>query len=151
MRTTLRFTSVVAGVALLFLWAAVILWGMDWLSTSRAVSKRIAVQTTAAAPQAILPTPRAVAAAPQPAAPPSRPVADAAPPMAPAAAVSTPRPPAAVHVVVGPASTRGAAVSTTAHVDEEHTDRRHDDHRGGRGHGDGGGRHSEGSGGGRDR
>jgi len=79
MRTTLRFTSVVAGVALLFLWAAVILWGMDWLSTSRAVSKRIAVQTTAAAPQAILPTPRAVAAAPQPAAPPSRPVADAAP------------------------------------------------------------------------
>jgi hypothetical protein len=158
MRTTLRFTSVVAGVALLFLWAAVILWGMDWLSMSQGVNRRIAVQARGAAPQAAAAAPPAAVSAPRASAPAPEPGAGSGPPMVPAAAVSAPRPaatrPAApVHAIVAPASTSRAALSLSlaARVGEE-ADQPHGDRRAGRGHDAGDGRHSEGRGGGdRDR
>jgi hypothetical protein len=143
LRTTLRFTSVVAGVAALVLLAAVILSGNDWLSTSPGVKRHIAVQTS-------LPAPQASASAPQASAPTPQPGADSGPAAAPPAPAAAPRPAAVVvPATVGQASTGRAAV-TMAHVDEEHTHqpaggRRGD--RGDRGHDEGRDRHT----GGRDR
>jgi hypothetical protein len=147
MRTTLRFTSVVAGVAALILLAAIILSGKDWLSTSPGVNQRIAVHTSAPAPRPGAPTPLAIASAPQAAAPAPHPGAWSGPDMAPAATVSTPQPAAAVHAVVGQASGGRAALSM-ARADEERADHSAGHRRSGHGHDVGGDRRTPGRGGG---
>src|SRR5690349_13734185 len=114
MRTTLRFTSVVAGVAALVLLAAIILSAQDWLSTSPSVNKQVAVHTSA-------PTPRARPPIMQ-ASPTTPPVAAPTPPVALAATVSTPRPTVALgHPAVVQASIGRPAVKI-AQIDEKHAD-----------------------------
>jgi hypothetical protein len=150
LRTTLRFTSVVAGVAALVLLAAVILSGNDWLSTSPGVKRQIAVQTSVPAPRASAPAPQASGSAPQAGAPTSQPNAGSGPATAPPARAAAPRPAAVVvPATVGQAST-GRAAAIMVHVDGEHAhqpagDRRGDrGDRGDRGHDGGRDRHTGG-------
>jgi len=139
MRTTLRFTSVVGGVAALILLAAVILSAQDWLSTSPRASQRIAVHTSA--PRA-LPT---TASAP-PTAPAPQPTDVAPPPVAPAVAVATPPPTAAVVQAASVQAPAGRPAVSMAQVAGKH-----DDHRSSGGHHDHGGDGQQGGDGGGDR
>ena len=85
MTTTLRFTSMVGGAAVLILTVAAVLTAKDWVSP--AIPHRIAVQTA-------VPTPPTSAPAPQ-TSPAPQPGDNRGQDAAPAAAVSTPQPPAA--------------------------------------------------------
>jgi hypothetical protein len=135
-RTTLRFTSLVAGLAGLVVLAAIILSANDWLSTPPGVNERIAIRTSAPAPQSSAPVPQAPASAPQPAAPEPQPV-------------SAPQPIAAV---VAPPQVAPAAVSVRQ-LDEQQAVRQagHHHDRGENGGHDGGGRHGDGGGSDQDR
>jgi hypothetical protein len=140
MRTTLRFTSIVAGVAALVVLAAIILSANDWLSTPPGVNARIAVRASAPAPQLKVPSWRVVAPTPQPTPTPTEPVATSEPALAPAAPVPAPQPvAAAVHVAVAPPAVR-MAPENHQHGDQP-AGHRHDS---GGGHDGGGGGHGGG-------
>ncbi len=137
MRTTLRFTSVVGGVAALVLLAAIILSATDWLSTPPAANQRTAGQASVPSPLATAPAPQASAPAPQPG-------AGAGPARAPAATVSTLRPAPAAVVVQAVVSAPQAREEPAGQLaDDARADRGRG---GGRGNGGGGltaGKHDE--------
>jgi hypothetical protein len=153
LRTTLRFTSVMAGVGLLILWAAIILSANDWLPTSSNAHRRTAVQASvpapqifAPAPQAIAPLPQTGAPAPAPSAPPSQARSDSVPEVVRPAAVSAPRPPTAVvQLAVRPASRVRAAMHMAPH-DEEQPDQPAGNRQNDVGHGHGRDQHGGGRG-----
>jgi hypothetical protein len=144
MRTTLRFTSVVGGVAALIVLAAVILSANDWLSSSSGHNQRIGARTSAPAPQFGTPAAQPTLA-PQPTAPPPQPLAAPQP----AAAVVQPAAAPAPAVPVVHVAVAAPAVSV-GHGDEDQAlrpaQRRGGD--GGHGHDRGDGGHTGGRGGG---
>src|SRR5215472_11503994 len=134
LRTTLRFTSVAAGVAALILLAAIILSANDWLSASPNSKQQIAVKPSLFAPQVTAPAPQ--------------PGAASGPETAPPATVSTPRPTTPVILAAAGQASTGRAAVTTARVEEKHADQAAADHRDDRCHGDVRDRHPGGRGGG---